>query len=133
MLRRMGVVAAVGVVMSLSGGPAAGPISAEIALPLLKATQPPEACLMPEFSYGQSAVREDGESVGALAVPADWPGKEAGGGDVPPVRLVYDPYPTFDGMGIDPENNLVVFSDENRSGVLMQFFERPGAATAARR
>jgi 6-phosphogluconolactonase (cycloisomerase 2 family) len=119
MLRRMGVVAAVAVVMLLGGGPSAGPISADMALPLLKSIEAPEACLMPEFSYGQSAAGGGGQPVGALAVPADWPGKDAGGGDVPPVRLVYDPYPTFDGMGVDPENNLVVFSDENRSGVLM--------------
>lgn len=118
MLRRMGVVAAGAVVVLLGGGPSAGPISADMALPLIKATEPAEMCLTPDFSYGQSAAQGGGEPTGALAVPADWPGKDAVGGDVPPARLVYDPYPTFDGMGVDTENDVVVFSDENRSGVL---------------
>lgn len=117
MVKRFAVLA-VGAAVIISGSNrASGPISAETALPLLKAIEPGEICLRPEFAYGGGQAGK--EPQGALAVPADWPGKDARGGDVPPTRLVYDPYPTFDGMAVDPENDIVVFSDENRSGVLI--------------
>lgn len=40
------------------------------------------------------------------------------GGEVPPLRYVMDPYPTFNGIAVDVENNRVVMSDENRKSVL---------------
>jgi DNA-binding beta-propeller fold protein YncE len=41
------------------------------------------------------------------------------GGDIPPLRYVADPYPTFNGVAVDVENNRVVMSDENRKSVLL--------------
>jgi DNA-binding beta-propeller fold protein YncE len=41
------------------------------------------------------------------------------GGELPPVRLVTDPYPTFNGIALDTENNRVLMSDENRKSVLV--------------
>jgi len=38
--------------------------------------------------------------------------------DVIPLRQVYDPYPVFNGIAIDPENNLVAMSDVNRKSLL---------------
>src|SRR5487761_18606 len=43
----------------------------------------------------------------------------AEGGEIQPVRMVEDPYQTLDGIALDPRNNLVVMSDENRKSVLM--------------
>lgn len=130
MVQRFAVLA-VGVAVIVSGSNrASGPISAETALPLFKAIEPAEICLRPEFEYGSGGGQAGKDLHGALAVPADWPGKEARGGDVPPVRLVYDPYPTFDGMAIDPENDIVVFSDENRSG-LLTYDRRAGSQSRA--
>jgi hypothetical protein len=40
------------------------------------------------------------------------------GGDLIPLRQVSDPYPVFNGIAIDPENNLVAMSDVNRKSVL---------------
>ncbi len=40
------------------------------------------------------------------------------GGDIPPVRAVVDPYPTFNGIAVDPVNDKVVMSDGNRKGIL---------------
>ncbi len=40
------------------------------------------------------------------------------GGELPPLRYVMDPYPTFNGIAVDVENNRVVMSDENRKSVL---------------
>lgn len=51
------------------------------------------------------------------------PGPETGattsiGGDLPPLRYVVDPYPTFNGIAVDVENDRVMMSDENRKSVL---------------
>ena len=40
------------------------------------------------------------------------------GGNVPFARVVYDPHPTFNGMAVDPVNNVVIMSDENRGSLL---------------
>ena len=42
----------------------------------------------------------------------------ASGGDMPPLRQVSDPYPVFNGIAIDPENNLVAMTDVNRKSLL---------------
>src|SRR5262249_44572274 len=41
------------------------------------------------------------------------------GGDVPPVRMVVDPYPSFNGVAVDPTNDLVMMSDTNRKSLLL--------------
>lgn len=41
------------------------------------------------------------------------------GGDVPAARVIEDPFPSFNGVAVDPENNLVVFSDTNKKSVLV--------------
>jgi DNA-binding beta-propeller fold protein YncE len=41
------------------------------------------------------------------------------GGDVPPVRMVVDPYPSFNGVAIDTTNDLVMMSDTNRKSLLV--------------
>lgn len=123
------LIAALGVI-AFGYDRSAGPISAKTAAPLLKATEPADLCIRPTFDYGPQAGRSGSDRPGALAVSADWPGKNAVGGDVPPIRIVTDPYPTFDGMAVDTENNLVVFSDENRSGLLM--YDRTAGGQSAR-
>src|SRR5439155_5226895 len=40
------------------------------------------------------------------------------GGDIIPLRQVSEPYPVFNGIAIDPENNLVAMSDVNRKSLL---------------
>lgn len=120
MWQRMAVAAAGAAMLAFGGTRGSEPIAAEMAKPLLKATEPAEICLRPEAFPGGGAFQAGGqEPRGAMAVPADWPGRSVVGGDVPPTRIVYDPYPHFDGIAVDPENDLVVMSDENRSGVLM--------------
>src|SRR2546427_5051593 len=42
-----------------------------------------------------------------------------GGGDIAPIRAVADPYPVFDGIALDPANNLVAISDENHHSLLV--------------
>lgn len=51
------------------------------------------------------------------------------GGDILPIRYVTDPYPTFNGVAADVENNRVVLSDENRKSVLT-YDRRSGTSSA---
>jgi DNA-binding beta-propeller fold protein YncE len=51
-----------------------------------------------------------------LAVPAS---SDAAGGDLPPVRMVVDPYPSFNGVVVDSVNDLVMMSDTNRKSLLL--------------
>jgi DNA-binding beta-propeller fold protein YncE len=119
MLRRLTVLSAVAVVVLFGGDRPSGPIAAETALPLLKATEPAEFCLRPDLFYDADAGQRSQAPTGALAVPADWPGTDVPGGDVPPTRIVADPYPTFDGIAVDSVNGIVALSDENRSGLFI--------------
>jgi DNA-binding beta-propeller fold protein YncE len=41
------------------------------------------------------------------------------GGDIPPVRMVVDPYPSFNGVASDTTNDLVLLSDTNRKSLLV--------------
>jgi DNA-binding beta-propeller fold protein YncE len=41
------------------------------------------------------------------------------GGDLPPVRMVVDPYPSFNGVVVDSTNDLVMMSDTNRKSLLL--------------
>src|SRR4051812_32806887 len=61
-------------------------------------------CTMPPMN-------EDGQEPQRLAVPTS---SNAGGGDLPPVRMVVDPYPSFNGVVVDSVNDLVMMSDTNR-------------------
>jgi len=44
--------------------------------------------------------------------------ESAVGGDIIPLRQVSDPYPVFNGIAIDTENNLVAMTDVNRKSLL---------------
>jgi DNA-binding beta-propeller fold protein YncE len=41
------------------------------------------------------------------------------GGDIIAARSILDPHPTFNGIAVDPENNVAVISDTNRKSVLV--------------
>lgn len=41
------------------------------------------------------------------------------GGDIIAARSILDPHPTFNGIAVDPENNVAVISDSNRKSVLV--------------
>jgi DNA-binding beta-propeller fold protein YncE len=106
---------ALAVVLIATDRHAARPSAAALALPLLKSVQPAEMCVMPPAAeYGQQPL-----AGGHSGVPADWPGKGVKGGNVPPIRVVHDQYPTFDGIAIDPQNGLVALSDENLGTLLV--------------
>jgi DNA-binding beta-propeller fold protein YncE len=39
--------------------------------------------------------------------------------DIPAARTIQDPYPVFNGIAVDPQNDVVVMSDSNRKSVLL--------------
>lgn len=126
MLRRFAVLA-VAALLFVFTDRSAGPIAAEMALPMLTATEPADMCLWPG-SNAYSATQAGGVQPADAGVPADWPGRDVAGGDVSPIRIVADPHPTFDGIAVDPENDVVVMSDENRSSLLI--YERRSGSQA---
>jgi 6-phosphogluconolactonase (cycloisomerase 2 family) len=57
----------------------------------------------------------------------DWP-PNAIGGVIAPIRSVSDPFPTFDGVALDLENDRIIFSDENRHSMLV--YERTAGGSS---
>jgi len=71
-------------------------------------------CLMPDAADavgGRSVVGPAQQ----LAIPER---SDTEGGDIPPVRMVVDPYPSFNGVALDTTNDLVMMSDTNRKSLL---------------
>lgn len=69
---------------------------------MLAASLPMQMCLAPRF--GEPEAFEESSSIG---------------GELPPVRFVTDPYPTFNGIALDSTNNRIAMSDENRKSVVV--------------
>lgn len=79
-------------------------------------------CLMPPepAAYGQT------RGGGAGRILEDEPPRNSGawltapveGGDIMPTRSVFDPYPTFDAVAVDPEAGRAFFTDATLSGLL---------------
>ncbi len=102
----------------------------ETVLPLLTTLERQDICLMPPAAPAYQATRgalQPGQDQGGPLAPG-WPGKDALGGNVQAARVVADPHPTYNGMAIDPQNNIAVLSDENRSSVLVYDLKAGGSA-----
>jgi len=77
-----------------------------------------EMCLMPDADPAEARYR-GGDDTGQpprLTVPKR---SDAEGGDIPPVRMVVDPYPSYNGIAVDVTNDLVMMSDTNRKSLLV--------------
>lgn len=113
----------VAVAVMLVPGVGKSPIAADVAMPLLKTMEPGEICLMPPKGASYQAP-DSGQRPGQGTArrgdgpPPGWPGKDTLGGNVPAARVVFDPHPTYNGMAVDPQNGVVVLSDENRGSLL---------------
>lgn len=71
------------------------------------------------------------EPTPAPAVQAwpDWARAHIAGGDVPPIRVISDPYPTLHSVAVDPINNRVFVSDPNRHALWS--YDRLAASTGS--
>jgi DNA-binding beta-propeller fold protein YncE len=78
-------------------------------------------CTMPD-------VVPDGiDAQGQIAIPKS---SNVEGGDLPPVRMVVDPYPSFNGIAVDTTNDLLLMSDTNRKSLLI--YDRAAGNAASR-
>jgi DNA-binding beta-propeller fold protein YncE len=75
--------------------------------------------MMPRIITARSLIFCWMAAIAALWVLYGQEGKsKLAGGDIIPLRQVSDPYPVFNGIAIDTENNLVAMSDVNRKSLL---------------
>src|SRR5258706_8315243 len=65
-----------------------------------------------------------------LLQAAPSPAAHVAPGDIPPLRVVADPFPTFNGVAVDPVAGVVVTTDHNRKS-LLSFMTAGSAASAA--
>lgn len=77
-------------------------------------------CLMPDTGESIEPIQEAHQ----LVIPKS----SNEGGDIPPVRMVVDPYPSFNGVAVDTTNDLVMMSDTNRKSLLV-YDRTAGSAT----
>jgi DNA-binding beta-propeller fold protein YncE len=78
-----------------------------------------EICLMPS-ARGAHQTRGGGagRDSGAIRNKSDWPPGGVQGGDVMPARTVFDPYPTFDAIAVDPKAGRAFLTDSSLSSLL---------------
>jgi DNA-binding beta-propeller fold protein YncE len=55
----------------------------------------------------------------AQAAPQENKSSKPSPEDIPPVRMIADPYPAFNGIAVDAANGLVAMSDPNRKSLLV--------------
>jgi DNA-binding beta-propeller fold protein YncE len=122
MRTRVLLVSAGAVLLLASGGweppvETAGPAATMLGIPGAG-----EICLMPpdRSAYGQTrgggAGRVSPDDVRRSG--GDWLEGDVEGGDIMPSRSVFDPYPTFNAVSVDPEAGRAFFTDATLSSVL---------------
>ncbi len=83
-----------------------------------------DICLMPPNAPAYGQVVRGGGAGGQYVDPnrkkatEAWPPEGVIGGDVMPIRTVFDPYPTFDAVAVDPEVGRAFFSDPALSSLI---------------
>jgi DNA-binding beta-propeller fold protein YncE len=118
MRRRLATSIAVAAGVWLVGVPAGrGPSVEDMFVATTEAAAEAEGslCLMPDAgdAVGGRGVSDPAQQ---FAIPER---SDTEGGDIPPVRMVVDPYPSFNGVALDTTNDLVMMSDTNRKSLLM--------------
>ena len=69
--------------------------------------------------YGIRRIPESSGIGGTLTAFAQENEAKPLGGDITAVRSILDPHPAFNGVAVDPQNNIVVMSDSNRKSLLV--------------
>jgi DNA-binding beta-propeller fold protein YncE len=76
-------------------------------------------CVLPGGDDFQSAAAQEQSPAAAQAARLTVPTASDTSADLPPVRMVVDPYPSFNGVVVDPASDLVLMSDTNRKSLLL--------------
>src|SRR3989442_8992063 len=98
-------------------------------------TDPARASRSPVSPFSEAALlaveRENGctgeEPSTMQGAWPDWKSATIAGGDVPPTRVVSDPYPTLHSVAVDAEHDRVFMSDPNRHALWS--YDRLAAST----
>ena len=111
------------ITLVMTGGRHQQLVEADALKALLRPPAESEMCLMPPEGSAFRQTRGGGAG-GRLTDKVvrkskyEWPLDESAVVDVMPARTVFDPYPTFGGLAIDPAAGRAFFSDSSLSGVL---------------
>ena len=107
----------VGVLLVMSGRT---PLVEEAFVTTTEAAEAAEGtlCLMPDAVDGAPAVVSDLDPTGQSPIPIPQT-SDAERDNLPPVRMVVDPYPSFNGVAVDATNDLLLMSDTNRKSLLL--------------
>jgi hypothetical protein len=92
-----------------------------------------EFCLMPPDRTAYRQTRGGGagrELPGDKRTVGDWPPEGLAGGDIMPQRTVFDPYPTFDAVAVDPAAGRAFFTDSSLSSLLSYATDAGGLSDA---
>jgi len=76
-------------------------------------------CVLPGGDDFQAAAAQEQTPAAAQAARLAVPTASDTSADLPPVRMVVDPYPSFNGVVVDPASDLVMMSDTNRKSLLL--------------
>lgn len=106
----------------VAGGTRHQPLGADALKPMLESPLDGEMCLLPPDGASYQQTRGGGAG-GRLTDKSrtsllEWPMKGSATFDAMPARAVFDPYPTFGGLALDPAAGRAFFSDSSLSGVL---------------
>ena len=110
-------------ILVVSGSDRRQLLEADALKPLLRPAMESEMCLLPPEGSPFRQTRGGGAG-GRLTDKVvrkslyEWPLDESAVVDAMPARGVFDPYPTFGGLAIDPAAGRAFFSDSSLSGVL---------------
>src|SRR5712671_3757164 len=110
-MRRLVIAIAGFTLLSIGGRKAGEPIADGTICPVPGAPTFEARLLAIERENGCLDVDQDAE---APSWPPGWDKATIAGGDVAPIRVVSDPYPTLHSLVIDSERNKVFMSDPNR-------------------
>jgi len=86
-------------------------------------------CVLPGGDDFQAAAAQEQSPAAAQAARLTVPTASDTSADLPPVRMVVDPYPSFNGVVVDPASDLVMMSDTNRKSLLL--YQRLAGGPAA--
>ena len=110
-------------ILVVGGSDRRQPLEADALKPLLRPEMESEMCLMPPEGSPFRQTRGGGAG-GRITDKVvrkslyEWPLDESAVVDAMPARGVFDPYPTFGGLAIDPAAGRAFFSDSSLSSVL---------------
>ena len=118
------VIAFVAALVLLAARPGSPPLEQMFVAQTQAAAENADICLAAEHEGQQAGQDAAATQAAKLANTVDT------STDLPPVRMVVDPYPSFNGVVVDTANDRVMMSDTNRKSLLL--YARTAGSAASR-